>query len=295
MTDRHVVLYLMTRKGLVVLQEVCRKLGPSVVRLVVGARDQAVERDYFEEIQAVALAQNIPFCERDAAGHPEPGVPCIAIAWRWLIHGAQPLIVLHDSLLPRYRGFAPLVSCLINGEAKVGVTALLATERYDEGDILDQRSIDVTYPLKVASAIELVCPLFADIVCRIVEKLHEGSMISARPQDTTSVSYSLWRDEQDYRIDWSRPASELRRFVDAVGHPYRGASCLVDGRLSRILEVEERPDVRIENRTPGKVLFLEEGRPVVVCGDGLVAIHTLKDDATGTSLLPMKRFRVRFT
>jgi methionyl-tRNA formyltransferase len=82
--------------------------------------------------------------------------------------------------------------------------------------------------------------------------------------------------------------------VDAVGHPYRGASALVDGRLVRIVEARERADVRVENRVPGKVIFMEQGRPVVVCGEGLLKVESMVDDATGASLLPLGKFRLRF-
>ncbi len=67
-----------------------------------------------------------------------------------------------------------------------------------------------------------------------------------------AATYSLWRDEADYRIDWHRDSTYLRRFVDALGVPYRGASTLLGGQLCRVLAAEAAPDVVIENRAPGK-------------------------------------------
>ena len=81
----------------------------------------------------------------------------IVAGWRWLLPSTEKLIVLHDSLLPRYRGFNPLVSQLIDKEERLGVTAFFASDRYDCGDIINQPSIKVSYPLKINEAIERVC------------------------------------------------------------------------------------------------------------------------------------------
>ena len=69
---------------------------------------------------------------------------------------------------------------------------------------------------------------------------------------------------------------------------------IVESGPARILEVERLPDLAIENRCPGKVLFLRDGRPVVVCGSGLLKVTWLEDDS-GASLLPLGRLRVRFS
>jgi methionyl-tRNA formyltransferase len=113
-------------------------------------------------------------------------------------------------------------------------------------------------------------------------------------QDESKATYSLWRDEADYRIDWTKQATMIRRFIDAVGFPFKGASCVVDGKVLRIAEAEEIADVIIENRDAGKVIFIQDGKPVVVCGQGLLKIHGLYDEL-GNSMLPFARFRSRFT
>ncbi|TML27511.1 MAG: hypothetical protein E6G35_09450 [Actinobacteria bacterium] len=265
-----VTLFLMTRKGLAVLDAVVNRYGPSAVGRVVGAADPAVELDY------------------------APDGYCLAVGWRWLVRGTDRLAVIHDSLLPRYRGFAPLVSCLVNGEPRIGATALLASAGYDEGDILAQEAVDVSYPIRVADAIELLAPVYARLAVGFVGQVLAGGPVTGTPQDHSRATYALWRDDEDYRIDWTRPAGWIRRFVDVVGHPYRGASALVGDRLVRVLAAQERPDVPVENRTAGKVILVDGGRPVVVCGEGLLRIDRLVDDATGEPLLPLARFRTRF-
>ena len=108
------------------------------------------------------------------------------------------------------------------------------------------------------------------------------------------VSYSMWRDDDDYNIDWAWSAEYIHRFVDSVDHPYAGASAYINDRRVRITNVRITTDHPIANRTPGKILFLKKGIPTVVCGSGLLEIIELHDDASGESLLPLKSLRTRF-
>jgi methionyl-tRNA formyltransferase len=289
-----VTLYLMNQKGAAVLDAVVSRVGAGPIAAVVGARDRGVENDYFDLIAARAATLGIPHMERHLAPVPGADAVCLAVGWRWLIPDVTRLIVLHDSLLPRYRGFAPVVSALINGEPRLGVTALLGAPGYDQGDILGQGEVEVTYPIKISAAIDLLTPIYADLAAGLVAKVVAGEALRGSPQDHSAATYSLWRDDDDYRIDWTASSARIRRFVDAVGAPYRGASSHVGGKKVRILEVDPTPDVRIENRIPGKVIFVENGTPTVVCGDGLLKILHLTEDATGRSLLPLTVFRTRF-
>ncbi len=68
---------------------------------------------------------------------------------------------------------------------------------------------------------------------------------------------------------------------------------MLNDRIYRILEVQELPDLVIENRVPGKMIFLEDGFPVVVCGSGLLQIRRMQDEE-GNDALPLKNFRNRF-
>jgi methionyl-tRNA formyltransferase len=114
------------------------------------------------------------------------------------------------------------------------------------------------------------------------------------PQDEAAASYSLWRDAADYDMDWSDSAERLRDFVYAVGPPYAGARTRLDGVPARVWDVTVEPDAVIANRVPGKVIFLRDGRPTVVCGSGLLRIDAMSlDDDSGSSCLPLARFRVR--
>ncbi len=283
----------MSRKGFETLQTYVQQLHAASIAFVVGARDNAVAKDYYEEIRDLCVQFGIPFYDRNAAEDVSADY-CFALSWRWLIPHTERLIILHDSLLPRYRGFAPLVNALINGEKEIGVTALFAGASYDTGPIIGQRSIDVHYPIKIAAAIEALLPLYTELVISIATKILKDETIDAAQQDDSKASYSLWRNEDDYQIDWSLSAETISRSIDALGFPYRGASAWDRDQKCRILEAEEVDDVLLENRVPGRVIFMEEGCPVVVCGKGLIKLNKLVDDTSGEDLLPLKRFRTHF-
>jgi methionyl-tRNA formyltransferase len=210
-----------------------------------------------------------------------------------MIHGVRNLITLHDSLLPKYRGFAPLPNALIAGERETGVSALFASDNYDAGDIICQRRLEIEYPIKIQEAIRRIVPLYAGIASEICSSLAAGGELPRRKQDESQATYSLWRDDLDYEIDWRWDAARIGRFIHAVGSPYLGARTFLNQDPVTIPEAMVEPDVRIENRAAGKVIFVRDGQPVVVCGSGLLRI-THMTTRGGRSLLPLKKFRSRF-
>lgn len=296
MVSTQIVLYLMTEKGYRALEYIVRNLDPTLIDHVVCSRDKKMAQDYYAEISALCAEAGIPCLDRGAAkkaAAPAAPLLALAISWRWLIdRPSDTLIVMHDSLLPRYRGFAPLVNSLINGEKEVGVTALYASDEFDRGPILGQAHRFISYPITIAEAIEKVSGCYIELIDMIWAKLRVGILPVGTPQDESLATYSLWRDEEDYCLDWQLDAACLRRTVDALGWPYQGATTKLDGQVLRVRRATELPDVVIENRTPGKVLFVNAAGPVVVCGQGLLQLlEAYTDD--GQPAIPLPRFRAR--
>jgi methionyl-tRNA formyltransferase len=201
------------------------------------------------------------------------------------------LIVFHDSLLPKYRGFNPLVSALLNKDDAVGVTALTAAEKYDCGDIIVQIKIPVEYPILISTAIEKVAEAYFQISKDIYERFLNAELVG-RPQNNKLATYSLWRDELDYLIDWSLTAEDIQLLVNSVGYPYLGASTTLNDDLIRIKKVTLIDDLVIENRTPGKIIFFDEKMPVVVCGKGLLRLDVIENN--DGKLFMVEKLRTRF-
>jgi methionyl-tRNA formyltransferase len=286
----------MTQKGFEVLNALVDSNLKSVISAIVVGRDKNIDNDFADEIISICKQNNINQLERNEDFKVTSDYS-IAISWRWLIpDNSSKLIVLHDSLLPKYRGFAPLVNMLCNKENEIGVTAIFASDEYDKGDIIAQSSTKINYPIKVSHAIDLISKNYIDLVIGIFTALKKGDEIIAVPQEEKLATYSLWRDEEDYIINWLKNSDEILNFINAVSSPYKGAVAYINGlQKVRILEAELESDVPIENRDVGKVIFVKNKLPVIVCGSGLIKLLKVVDDKTLEDVLPLKNFRIRLT
>lgn len=269
--------YLLGKKGFVALTSFLEKNGSKGVGIVVAARDSGNEDDHFDEIKKMCSIYQIDFFERGTEQNriSSEFKYTFAIGWRWLILDSSRLVVFHDSLLPKYRGFSPLVNMLINREPEIGVTALIASDEYDKGDIICQKSVSISYPIKIQSAIELIAPVYSELVLEVYGQLLEREQLHVTQQDESLATYSLWRDEDDYLIDWRQSSEDIKRFCDAVGYPYKGACSYVRGRKIRVNDAAVVVDVVVEMRSEnlGKIIFMDAGTPIVVCGVGLLRIN----------------------
>lgn len=285
-------IYVLGKKGLESLEQLDSKWYPYLNAIIIG-KDQEVQEDYSEQVEAFAQKNQINSVLRTQVT-PEihNGVTLnIAIGWRWLLSLEIPLLVFHDSILPKYRGFNPLVSALINGDAEIGVTALHGTDEFDQGAIVAQRILPIQYPITIQKAIDLLAKEYA-ILLESVIQMHVGNKLTSTPQDETKATFSLWRDEEDYKIDWSQDSSSIKRMIDAVGFPYKGAYTVMEDSILRIHTAEVYPEVTIVNRTPGKVLFKHADGYVIVCGKGLLKVSTFYKEQN--EIFTLSKFRIRF-
>lgn len=284
-------LYLMTKKGYEVLKTLIHNnLQDKISEVIVGL-DKNTDNDFSTEITNLCLINNIPvFLRSDNFKITAPY--SISVSWRWLIPTSKSkLIVLHDSLLPKYRGFAPLVNMLINNEKKIGVTAIFASKEYDKGPIISQSTTQIEYPIKISEAIDLITKNYSELVLKI---LNSDKPIKAVPQNEALATYSLWRDEDDYVINWKSDAESILRHINAVSTPYKGATTFLEEKKIRVLDAQIVKDVFIENRDVGKLIFKTGKFPIIVCQKGLLMLTKVVDDETEENLLPFKNFRLRF-
>ncbi len=287
-----VIFYLMGEKGFFVLLNFINLFGSSLIDYIVVSSDKDIKKDYHKEIVKLCLDKKIKFFKKNDK-IPKSNNYKFAIGWRWIIKDSLNLIVLHDSILPKYRGFAPLVNMLINGEKTIGVTALFASRYYDRGRIIMQKKIKINYPIKIQDAIIKILPLYFELVESIYIEIYNNKTIISFPQLEKDASYSLWRNFDDYFINWHNKSSTIKRSVDALSYPYDGAKAYIDKKLITIDDTIELPDLKIENRCPGKIIFIEDKKPIVVCGKGLLKIITAKY-CDGKSIFPLNSFRIRF-
>lgn len=286
----------MSEKGYRSLTGIVESFGSGVIDFIVYAKDKNVQQDYTNEIKNVADVNNIRIYEK-SDDYVIKSKYIIAISWRWLIpiNSENILITLHDSLLPKYRGFAPLVNQLLNKEPYIGVTAIVSDTEYDKGGIITQSKTKVNYPIRIKDAIAEVSVLYVDVLKNVIRHAIENESLKTTTQNESEATYSLWRDEEDYNIDWNKSSSEIRNFIFALGFPYKGASAYILNKKIRIHDAIEFNDLVVVNRDVGKVIFMENNFPVVVCGKGLLKITEATYDESSESALPLNKFRIRFS
>lgn len=287
-----ITLYLLNKKGYEVLKAITdSEKYLKTIDLVVCAKDRGNDEDFYNEIRSLCKDYNINCIDRNIK-FVSKSKYSLAIGWKWLIKGEKKLIVLHDSYLPKYRGFSPVVNMLINGEDYLGATAIWATDKMDEGDILFQKRVSITYPLKIQSAIEIIAAVYVEIVLKIMDLIISDNKLTSIPQIAKNATYSIWRNELDYFIDWTKDASEIVRFIDAVGYPYEGAKTRIEsGEVVRIMESAEVDNVISEIYAPGKLLMFDDDDPVILCGKN--AIKLLKVLDINNEPFIFKKFRTR--
>lgn len=136
---------------------------------------------------------------------------------------------------------------------------------------------------------------------KVVDKILKANPdLKGRKQNHKRATYSLWRDTDDYQIDWTKDAHQIIRFIDSVGDPYSGARTTIESRVIRITRAEYAGRVPIENPSVGKALWWSgevssmNRRPTVTCGRGLIKILEAHYDDTGASIFPTQSSRLRF-
>ena len=229
----------------------------------------------------------------DAGDIIATGEMVFSIGWQFMMTGnLSNFVVLHDSLLPRYRGFAPSVAALINGETEHGVTATRAAFEMDSGPVASQVKLTIEYPMRIADLFRKLGPLYAECIAGVIA-LPTDLFDSLPAQNASEASYSIWRDRDDFRVNWTRDAKVIERFINALGYPYSGATTLLNDLLVSIHHCSVIPDVKFEERHPGKVWKLHaDGSIDVVCGSGMIRVSDLRN-SHGQSIAP-QRLRSRF-
>ena len=293
-----VVFYVMTEKGFLVLNHAI-SINVDLIAFVVIGKDRSLKKDYSKEIIKLSKENNLDYFFKGEEPQINQEDYVFAISWRWMIdHLTDKLIVFHDSLLPKYRGFAPLINMLINGEKEIGVSAIFGSVDYDRGDLIAQQKIKINYPIKISNAIKQNNENYLKLVEVLINKILNGEKIEGVPQNNLQATYSIWRDFNDFNIDWNQSSDYIKRFIDALDYPYSGATCTTSNGIKlRVKNADIVKDVKCELRHVGKVIFMKEGKPTIICGKGLLSITEAYEIINGLEInyIPMKLFKVKFT
>uniref|UniRef100_A0A831XGM6 Methionyl-tRNA formyltransferase n=1 Tax=Geobacter metallireducens TaxID=28232 RepID=A0A831XGM6_GEOME len=179
-------------------------------------------------------------------------------------------INIHASLLPRYRGAAPLNWCLINGETETGITTMMMDAGLDTGDMLVKRSIPIGPDEDAQSLHDRLSLLGADTIDETLDRLMAGTLTREK-QDDSLTCYAPMLKKEDGLIDWTREPRQIKNLVRGFT-PWPGAYTFLDNKTLKLFKVS----VAEEAGTPGEVIAAGKDGIVVACGSGSIRIEELQ-------------------
>lgn len=171
---------------------------------------------------------------------------------------------MHGSLLPKFRGRAPVNWAVLKGETRTGATLHRMSSRADTGEIVDQEAVEIGPDDTAFEVQKRVTAAAVAILARRIEELKAGTA-PAVAQDERAASRFGKRRPEDGRIDWIRSAKEIHDLVRAVTHPFPGAFTDLFGAKTYVWRTR-LPGLAAHDTFPGQVRA-EEGRLFVACGD----------------------------
>ncbi len=183
-------------------------------------------------------------------------------------------INVHGSLLPRYRGAAPVQWAIIRGENEVGVTIIQMDQGMDTGDMLLKAKIQADPEETAGSLMEKLARLGGQTLVKAIKGLKEGS-ISPVPQDHGQATLAPMLEKDDGLIDWNKDALEIACLIRGLD-PWPSAFCFLDSCRLQLF----RPEVvyQVSTTQPGTVLRVDRQGMFVACGRHVLLIKELQPE-----------------
>lgn len=192
-------------------------------------------------------------------------------------------INVHASLLPKYRGAAPIQWALINGDSKTGVTTILMDEGMDTGDILLMKEIGIPSDMNAQELFDCLRILGAEVLLETLEALRDGTL-TRKPQDHSKAVYVPMMTREIGLIDWKKSAVEIHNLVRGT-NPWPGAYTFYRGKRLKIWKTtvcQENdgflPNSGVDTVKPGMLLKCLKDGLIVATGSGLLSITELQFD-----------------
>ncbi len=265
------------------------------VPLVITHDDQPQEQIWFDSVADSAADYGIPAIaplDPNAGDLPARVAACrpdflFSFYYRLLLKA--PLLALaprgalnvHGSLLPKYRGRAPVNWALIHGETQTGATLHYMTEKPDDGDIVAQTAVPIL-PDDTAKEVFDKVTVAAELTLHGALPALVAGTAPRRAQDRAAATYFGGRKPEDGVVDWSQAAGVIHNLVRAVAPPYPGARTRLRGRPARLLRSHVRDPLAAATAAPS--LTIDQGEMVAHCGGGgTLAMRALEVDGVAVS------------
>ena len=250
------------------------------VALVVSHEDDPGESIWFESVTSLAKLNGIEAIAPANAADPTLAQRIAAIApdfiFSFYYRSMLPPALLglarrgaynmHGSLLPKYRGRAPVNWAVLKGERQTGATLHRMVDKPDAGAVVAQQAVPIL-PDDRAHEVMAKVTVAAELALDAVLPALISGEVRERPLDLAAGSYFGGRKPEDGRVDWRQPASDIHNLVRAVAPPYPGAFCtLPSGASLRLLRTLRQP--RRVAKHPVPTLYCEGEAVLADCADG---------------------------
>lgn len=191
---------------------------------------------------------------------------------------------LHPSLLPLYRGAAPVQRALISGAVETGVTLAYMTEKWDQGEILAQKKFPISEDDDAGTLLEKLAAEGVSLIEEILPRLLEGKVASITQDDSKATYASVIKKEETW-IQWEKSAEEVKNQIRGLS-PEPGARTLFQGKQVKILKAkiweENKPfasNAAGNEIQPGVIYRIESDGPVVFCGRGSLLLLKVQPES----------------
>ena len=296
----HIVILCATNRGYQFAERLF-EIGKDHTFTVFSFREEAWEPPYFDDIQQLAEKHQATFYESRNVNHKkwtefwdtsEVGL-IFMVSWRYLVpeniynRARQGAYVFHDSLLPKYRGFAPTVWAMINGEESTGVTLFEVVETVDAGDIIDQKAVEIEQTDTIADVVDKVTQAYLDLITSNFDALVNGT-VEPIPQNHDEATFTCKWTPKDSLIYWDRSSQDIYNLIRASTKPYPGAFCYLDGKKLTIWSAELQANPRnYVTRVAGRVAEIYKGEgTVILTGNSTILLKDVQledEDITNAS------------
>lgn len=175
-----------------------------------------------------------------------------------------PVYNIHASLLPKYRGSAPIQWAIINGDKTTGVTIMKTNEGMDTGDILMSREIVIDDDDTAESLFNKLAVLGSEVILEALDKIESGNFILTPQEESMATKCKMLKKEMG-KIDFSNPAFVIRNLIRGT-NPWPSAYCFLNDKLFKIHKAKVSSFA--SNGKPGEVVYLSKNSAIVACGEG---------------------------
>ncbi|MCC6532548.1 MAG: formyltransferase [Burkholderiales bacterium] len=268
------------------------------VKLVLTHEDDAGEHIWFDSVAVLAKAHGITVLTPPEPSSSELQRTVAELApdfvfsfyYRHLIPDSilavarRGALNMHGSLLPRYRGRAPVNWAVIRGESQTGASLHYMTSKADAGDLVDQLAVPILPDDSALDVFRKVTWAAELVLWRALPALVAGSAPRA-PQDASLASYFGRRSPDHGRIAWHRSAEEIHNLVRGVAPPYPGAFFDFRGQRVKLVKTVRAPERGIAGGAPR--LVIAAGACFAICGDGR-SLRLLQAEAAGKRIDPLQ-------